>query len=185
MKINAETRLEGEKVVLVPYLKSMVPKYHSWMQDPFLLETTASEPLTLEEEYENQVSWMEDAHKCTFIILDRSLPEDPSLGELARGGGMAGDVNFFLNDLEDEEAAEIEIMIAEVGSRRKGLASEALHLMMDFGHRMLGVNRYVAKIGDANTQSMALFRRLGFQEVSHSECFQETTFEISYPLTSA
>lgn len=34
-------------VVLVPYLKSMVPTYNTWMQDQELLDLTGSEPLTL------------------------------------------------------------------------------------------------------------------------------------------
>ncbi len=30
---------------------------------------TASEPLTLDEEYDMQLSWKEDPKKCTFIVL--------------------------------------------------------------------------------------------------------------------
>jgi RimJ/RimL family protein N-acetyltransferase len=60
MKINATTVLVGERVLLVPYLAEHVPLYNAWMQSPELLELTASEPLTLEEEYENQISWRED-----------------------------------------------------------------------------------------------------------------------------
>ncbi len=43
------------------------------MQDPELLEATASEPLTMEQEIEMQHEWRDDEKKCTFIILARDL----------------------------------------------------------------------------------------------------------------
>lgn len=52
--------LEGEKVILVPYMKEHVPMYHTWMLDPAILHATASEPLTIDQEYEMQLSWTED-----------------------------------------------------------------------------------------------------------------------------
>ncbi|CAO0792755.1 unnamed protein product [Mucor circinelloides] len=76
MKLNENTVLIGEKVALVPYKPEHVPKYHEWMKSPFLQEMTASEPLTLEEEYEMQQSWHQDEEKLTFIIT--SLPNDDS-----------------------------------------------------------------------------------------------------------
>jgi hypothetical protein len=38
------------------------------MKNPDLLEATASEPLSLEEEIEMQQSWRDDPKKCTFIV---------------------------------------------------------------------------------------------------------------------
>lgn len=96
------------------------------MQDAALLEATGSEPLTLEEELENQISWRHDDKKCTFLVLARDLCRDangcsccccggsvttvPSFGIkvdsefVARNvDAMVGDVNLFVSDEEDEE----------------------------------------------------------------------------------
>ncbi|KAK2998641.1 hypothetical protein RJ639_023716, partial [Escallonia herrerae] len=74
--------LEGGKVILVPYMKEHVPKYHQWMQDPVLLAATGSEPLTLDQEYQMQLSWTQDPFKQTFIILEK---------EFVEGGFVRGD----------------------------------------------------------------------------------------------
>ena len=117
MKANLNTVIEGKVVSLVPYRPEHVERYNAWMQDPHLQETTESEPLTLEEEYAMQKTWAADEDKCTFILLDRGLPD--TLGTGLHGGRMAGDVNLFLNDSEDRSTAEIEVMVAETLSRRK------------------------------------------------------------------
>ncbi|GIY15526.1 n-acetyltransferase 9-like protein [Caerostris extrusa] len=75
MKTNSCIKIVGEKIVLISYKKLHVEKYHSWMQSPELLELTASEPLTLEQEYQMQQSWYEDDDKCTFIVLDKQNVE--------------------------------------------------------------------------------------------------------------
>ncbi|KAH9638969.1 hypothetical protein HF086_005050 [Spodoptera exigua] len=75
MKLNSNTKIMGRNVVLVPYREYHVPRYHKWMKSEELQKLTASEPLTLEQEYEMQKSWREDDDKCTFIILDKVLFE--------------------------------------------------------------------------------------------------------------
>lgn len=54
MRINEATALVNEKVVLRPYRRSHVVKYHEWMADEAIRQATASEILTLEQEYEMQ-----------------------------------------------------------------------------------------------------------------------------------
>ncbi|CBQ67529.1 related to N-acetyltransferase [Sporisorium reilianum SRZ2] len=160
MKINRNTVLVGHRVVLVPYRKQHVPRYHEWMKDPLIQEQTASEPLSLEQEFEMQQSWAVDEDKLTFIILAR--PEEHrqdgtegAASEMDAHGivsecKMVGDVNIFFNvqheDDEDEAGtvkqesedpgsvfdAECEIMIAEHSHRRKGVAREALQMMFAF-----------------------------------------------------
>ncbi|THV01705.1 hypothetical protein K435DRAFT_750155 [Dendrothele bispora CBS 962.96] len=107
MKANASTVLVGQKVILVPYEAKHVPRYHEWMQNPELRELTASEELSLEEEFEMQRKWREDEDKLTFIVLASSDqlqpnsgsdsviidPNDSHLDVLP----MVGDVNLFLS----------------------------------------------------------------------------------------
>ena len=77
--------------------------------------------------------------ECTFILIDLETREAgvARLETVAREedlvSGMCGDVNLFLNDHDDRRAAEIEIMVAETQSRRKGLGRQALILMMHYG----------------------------------------------------
>ncbi|XP_032946555.1 alpha/beta-tubulin-N-acetyltransferase 9 isoform X5 [Rhinolophus ferrumequinum] len=61
MRLNQNILLLGKKVVLVPYTSLHVPRYHEWMKSEELQRLTASEPLTLEQEYAMQRSWREDA----------------------------------------------------------------------------------------------------------------------------
>lgn len=182
MRANEFTAIVDEKIVLVPYRKEHVPRYHEWMQDEGLRQLTASEPLSLEEEYEMQEKWRLDEDKLTFIILART-----SDGELATSDipnlPMIGDVNIFFNGAPGDQdlESEAEIMIAEPGWRRKGLASRALQLMFSYATGSdspspLPVLRgsLVARIGDQNGASIALFQKLGFEIIKHVDVFRET-----------
>ena len=172
MRINEDTQIsyQGKDVVLVPYKDAHVVVYHEWMTRPDLLKLTCSEPLTLAEEYENMESWRTDEGKLTFIILDRG-----------REHAMAGDVNLYLlpdNDEEtaSEKAAEIEVMIAETKSRRRGLALHALKMLMAYAEIQIGVQTFVAKILEENAASISLFSKLGFKEFRRIAAFKEIHF---------
>ena len=71
MRSNWTCQIVGSKVVLVPYREAHVEKYHRWMKSEELQELTGSEPLTLEQEKEMQMTWREDKDKCTFIVLNK------------------------------------------------------------------------------------------------------------------
>lgn len=64
--VNEESPFEIiNQVILHPscsniYKKKLFFRYHKWMTNKELQELTASEPLTIEEEYEMQASWRND-----------------------------------------------------------------------------------------------------------------------------
>jgi RimJ/RimL family protein N-acetyltransferase len=124
MKINHRTALSTAKILLVPYEPLHVPTYHTWMLDDALQRATASEPLSLEEEYAMQKSWREDGDKLTFIaclpLSSSSLQSKSEEGTKSQNTQdeivqatlhdaperMIGDINLFLypflSDDEDE-----------------------------------------------------------------------------------
>ncbi|XP_068120620.1 alpha/beta-tubulin-N-acetyltransferase 9 [Hyperolius riggenbachi] len=173
MRVNEDTVLRGLRVLLVPYEPHHVPRYHEWMMSEELQKLTASEPLTLEQEYDMQRSWREDNDKCTFIILDavkwnQGYPEEQC---------MVGDVNLFIVDPENTSLAEIEIMIAEPAYRGKGLGEESVRLMLFYGASTLKTTIFQAKIGQENIKSVQLFSKFHFEEVSLSAVFKEITMQ--------
>ncbi|KAM1919695.1 hypothetical protein ACFX15_023604 [Malus domestica] len=191
--------LEGGRVILVPYMNEHVPKYHELMKDPALLQATGFEPLTLDQEYKMQLAWTQDPNSTlflslicqTFIVLDKQLVvEEFSHGE-PHVEAMIGDVNLYMNDLDDPHMGEIEIMIAQQ-KRYLPLLSpdgeaevlalvpiwESALMMMAFAIENLGIHVFRAKIGDQNGASLSLFRKLGFEETSHSEIFKEVTLDL-------
>uniref|UniRef100_A0A2P2I4P7 N-acetyltransferase 9-like protein n=1 Tax=Hirondellea gigas TaxID=1518452 RepID=A0A2P2I4P7_9CRUS len=173
MKTNCNTILIGSKVLLVPYYPHHVDKYHTWMSSSELQELTASEPLTLEEEYNMQQSWMMDEDKCTFIVLDKAAYEETSNEVTA----MIGDTNVFL--ARDPGVGEIEIMIAEKEFRGHGKGKEAALMMLKYCVEHLNFKTFEAKIGDSNVASLNMFRQFQFEVVSKSVVFKETTLSVS------
>jgi hypothetical protein len=97
MKQNAQIAIRSKQgdLWLVPYKREHVIAYHSWMQNPFLLQTTASEPLSLEEEYENQESWFQDDKKCTFILHSLSFDGQKNPNSvIKRFDGVDSSINY-------------------------------------------------------------------------------------------
>ncbi|KAG5951186.1 hypothetical protein E4U53_003597 [Claviceps sorghi] len=192
------------KILLVPYEARHVPRYHTWMEDPAIQEATASEPLTLQEEYENQRSWRASHDKLTFIVCE--APAGSAESVLVRAGvadaeeRMRGDVNLFLyeDELGDPVEAtgglrgEVDVMIAEKGHWRKGLGRAAVEGLLMYVRRNLdGILReyggprarmvgLMAKIKEGNRGSRALFEGLGFRQSGGVNYFGEVVMVIAW-----
>ncbi|RUS90732.1 hypothetical protein EGW08_001536 [Elysia chlorotica] len=186
MRDNEFVWVRGTKVLLVPYEKHHVQKYHGWMESEELRELTASERLSLEEEYDMQRKWRESPDKCTFIILARDRYELDTFEDVVQReiGAMVGDVNIFFpsEDISRDEG-EVEIMIADPSVRGKGFGRESLCLMMRYARENLGTKTFTSKIGFSNAASLHLFQSLGFKEISRSDVFEEVTLQLEESAT--
>ena len=66
MKLNESTVIYGTRVILVPYSKEHVEKYHTWMQDKEIQEATASGKFYWK--YFEFLSYFENNHSFLTII---------------------------------------------------------------------------------------------------------------------
>ncbi|OPB37245.1 hypothetical protein A0O28_0041570 [Trichoderma guizhouense] len=182
MKVNQTISISTSKALLVPYEAHHVLTYHEWMKDPAIQEATASEPMTLEEEYENQESWRTSHDKLTFIVCE------PLSGAASNENGearqikaqvddspdkMKGDINFFLyladeDDGDDELAkpresstirliGEVDVMIANTQHRGKGVGEAAVRSILAYIRRNLpGILREYAQGEKLNVEKVQL-----------------------------
>jgi DNA polymerase delta subunit 2 len=158
-------------------------------------QATASEPLTLDEEYSMQKSWREDGDKLTFIVclpLTKSSSSEKNMvvpEETDAPERMVGDVNLFLRFDDDDDnsvVGELELMVAEKQNQGKGFGRAALLAFLGYilarqdgivdeflqaekkhvPNSKKEISYFSVKIGQTNTRSIALFESLGFTKVT-------------------
>ncbi|KAE8452445.1 hypothetical protein EG329_000347 [Mollisiaceae sp. DMI_Dod_QoI] len=187
MLVNKETAILTTAVLLVPYERIHVPTYHEWMKDEEIQEATASEPLSLDEEYAMQASWRSDHDKLTFIACMPSSLASVKVGDCDTPERMIGDVNLFLSVAdEDEEGCigELELMIAPTEARKQGYGRATIltflhyiqiHLddiLAEYKSKQsadkMRLLQLKVKIGSKNEKSMKLFESIGFIKVEES-----------------
>ncbi|TAQ84049.1 hypothetical protein B7494_g7632 [Chlorociboria aeruginascens] len=200
MIVNQSIAISTSAVLLVPYEKSHVTTYHSWMKDAEIQEATASEALSLEEEYAMQKTWRNDADKLTFIVCEPleelSTTRSKISSSVSTPEKMIGDVNLFLSPAdEDAEGCigELELMIAPASKRRRGYGRAAILTFLHYiqthivdilseykemrkVEKMLLLQLKV-KIGSKNVKSINLFESINFLNVGEgANYFGEVEF---------
>jgi diamine N-acetyltransferase len=73
-----------------------------------------------------------------------------------------GCVDLFEFDPKNKRAG-LGILIADKNDRGRGFATEALHLIIDYGFEILDLHQIYSNVRIDNESSVALFKRLGFE----------------------
>lgn len=129
--------------------------------------------------------------ECTFLILDKEKYLETN-DEICKRiiynslqmkiiyaffvDALIGDTNLFISEVDDERVAEVEIMIAEAVSQRKGFGFESCLIILKYGIDEIKINSFKAIVSEKNIKSIAMFNKMSFEEYSRTKVFQEITF---------
>jgi diamine N-acetyltransferase len=146
--------VSGDRVALGPLRRDLVPLYHAWISN---LETTqylseAGSVLTLDEE----IGWYDEvirvANARTFTIY--ALPDYRPIGTI-----NLHQINHV------HRKANLGVMIAEPDLRGRGLGTEAVRLIVDYGFTAMNLHSIWLTTFEFNIAGRKAYARAGFKEV--------------------
>ena len=143
--------VEGEMVALGPIRRDLVPLFQAWINDLSVSRFLRSWPMSLDQE----IAWYEGVIKDTqmafFTIYE--LPHYRPVGGL----------DLHQIDLKNRRA-ELGIMIGERDARGRGLGTEAVRLVCDYGFNVLELNSIMLLTAGWNIAGQKAYVKAGFRE---------------------
>ena len=147
-------QLEGENIRLRALEPTDVEIIHKWENDVTIWNVSN----TITPYSKNIIStYIEHAHLDIFQIKQLRL-----IIELKKNKEPIGTIDLFEFDPFHKRAG-IGILIAEDEYKQKGYASESLKVLIDYSFNILKLNQLFCNISESNTNSIKLFKKLGFE----------------------
>jgi UDP-4-amino-4,6-dideoxy-N-acetyl-beta-L-altrosamine N-acetyltransferase len=142
----------GKTTVLLPFDEKHLAQVRKWVNQPDVRAGTGTEgPVSDYDHSRWYQRLMDDPTRRTYIIGD-------GVNEGASPVGLVG-----LRDMNlRSKTAEYWIYIGEADNRRRGLASEATFLILDFGFNTLGLHRIYLHVMENNLPALSMYRKFGF-----------------------
>ncbi len=112
------------------------------------------------EEFVNQAHQDIYTNKQLRLMIDlRYFDEEDNLSDDVHSIGC---IDLFDFDPKNKRGG-IGILIANKADRGRGYATEALHLMVDYGFEILDLHQIYSNVRVDNESSVALFKKVGFE----------------------
>lgn len=147
--------LHGDRVMLGPLRRDLLPLYQRWNNDLAVTRTTASSrPTTLEQETAAYDRLMAADEYVLFTIYE--VETGRPIGTTYLGG----------IDLRNR-TAEFGIALGEAEYRGKGYGTEVTRLVLDYAFTVLGLHSVILVVYAFNLAGQHAYQKAGFREFGH------------------
>ena len=143
--------IEGDKIALGPIRRDLLPLYQAWINDLSVTRFLVMRPMSLDEE----IGWYEGVVKNERMVYF-TIYELPSYRPI-------GGVDLHGIDLRNR-TAELGIMIGEKEARGRGLGTEAVRLVCDYGFNAMELNSIWLLTFGWNIAGQKAYVKAGFKE---------------------
>ena len=144
--------IRGEQIDLVVKNIEHIDKYLKWENDPIIRKYQYKDiPITLEIMKKKYFSNVRDEKKITLEIWYK------------KDKVPIGLIDFHKIHCK---RAEIYICIGEIEYWGKGIGTEAIDLMLNYGFNTLNYRKIIAKVNENNKRSLKMFKKADFIEFS-------------------
>lgn len=146
-------RKYGEKIMLREYQENDLAHMMDWINDPTIVKFLSDRFLYPQSrrQVENFLNETMKDDWTGFVISDRET------------GDYRGQIDF-VNVDQKNGCAEVAIVIGDTNNISKGIGTEAMKLMMEFGFKNLRLKRIELSCWDYNERAINLYNKLGFTE---------------------
>lgn len=144
--------ITGERVLLGPLRRDLVPLYERWIND---LETMRTYDMLRPMTTEQVVDWYERESRnpdtLRFTIYERE-------GGAPIGKAALYDVNYH------QQRAMFSILIGAAAGRGKGYGTEATRLVLDYAFTVVGLHNVLLEAAEFNAAGIRAYTKAGFKE---------------------
>lgn len=168
-------KLTGTSITLRALEPSDIDVLYKWENDPenWLVSNTQTpySRFVLEQYLASAHQDIYSVKQLRLMICDRE------------NNRPVGAIDLFDFDPHNQRAG-IGILIAEKGDRRKGYATEALDIVIQYGFEVLNLKQLYCNITEDNENSLALFQKQGFEVSGNKKQWirEGNTFKDEYIL---
>jgi len=154
--------LIGKRIKLTPVKREYIEYFLKWFNDPEITQYLIMyRPLTRMEEED----WIENLKNredtITFSIV---IPNEDGSEELI-GNCDLHKINW------KNRVAELGIVIGEKQYQNKGLGTEAIELLLEYGFDTVNLNRIEIVVYDYNVRAIKSYKKAGFIEEGRKRQF--------------
>jgi RimJ/RimL family protein N-acetyltransferase len=144
-------KIIGERVYLSPVNEGDAEIYTKWLNDNEVSRDLGNynRLISLKNEREILMRMASEGHNYAIVLID--------------GDKLIGNVGLLEIDYINRRAT-VGLFIGDVENRGRGLGTEALSLMVDYGFKTLNFRNIMLTVHSDNEKGIACYKKVGFRE---------------------